>query len=167
MFPLSCREDDLGKGEKKRIQLSQCAPKQRCACSKAGVPSVKIQPCPTCCHYSCSALLKREQRHGLEVTWGSSAFPLCLTAAQPQTSQQSLGKQVKTRQKLSFKAAKVIVLPVFSAILRHPNLAALQHELAADRTSHLHSHRITMLQCCSLSRGRSDLGATSTFRYVL
>lgn len=75
MFPLSCREDDLGKGEKKGIQLSQCAPKQRCVCSKAGSTRCENAAMP---HVWSLQLLYREQRHGLEVTWGRSAFPLCL-----------------------------------------------------------------------------------------
>lgn len=36
---------------------------------------------------------------------------------------------------------------------RYPNLAVLQHELAAGGTSHLHPHQLTMLQCCSSSGG--------------
>lgn len=61
----------------------------------------------------------------------------------------------------------MIFLPIFSAAPRHLNLVTLQYELAAGRTSHLHSHQLTMLQCCSLSGGSSHLGVSlKTLRTV-
>lgn len=120
---------------------------------RQGVPGVKIQPCPTCRHYSCSALLKREQRQ-----CGGDMGQLCLPAVPACSSASYLpaepGKADEDQAETVFQSCKVIFLPVFSVMLRHPNLAALQHKLAAGRTSHLHPQQLTMLQCCSLSGGK-------------
>lgn len=106
MFPLSCREDDLGKRKKKGIQPSQCAPKQRCVCSKAGSTRCENAAMP----HVWSLQLLSTALQGAETWSGGDLGQICLptvpAAAQPETSQQSLGRQVKTRQKLSFKAAK-------------------------------------------------------------
>lgn len=159
MFPLSCREDDLGKGKKKggssqvNVLQNKGVLVQRqgsTRCENTAVP-----------HVSTLQLLSTAQK-GAETRSGGDTGQLCLPTepACSSASQHSLGRQVKTRQKLSLKAPKVIFWAVFSATPRHPNLAVLQHEPAAGRTSHLHPHQLTMLQCWSLSGVKSDLGVS-------
>lgn len=151
MFPLSCREDDLGKGKKKKgTQLSQCAPKQRCVCSKAGSTRRENTAMP---HVSSLQLLSTAQK-GAETRSGGDMGQLCIPTVPACSSASNLpaepGKAGEDHAETVFQSCRSDT-SAHSATPRHSNLAALQHELAAGRTSHLCFRQLTMLQGCSLS----------------